>query len=490
MGRHTKQIGATLGVDRRASGYYSTPEFVATFIADQLLELNPAGQWLLDPCVGRGEMAAPFVEQGVAVDGFDVLPFPAQPGVRFSRRDFLQYFADEQRAASPDHPISLPYDFIVANPPYNCHEVEYIRDNKELLSRVFSSVGAHNMYSMFLSAIVESAREGALIGVLTLDSFLTARAHVELRRQILRECAVHHLLLCPTDLFLQQHADVRTCILILQKGKRFQGQTRVLNRPLTSLQFQEALHKRQFETVSLSDLVLTESGDRDQFLVGVPSELRALFAEQRLGERFNCVTGISTGDDRQYLSKTKRPNFTIPFYKNPGTRKFYTCPNAFLTDNFVEVSHRVPNFMVRNKDILGQPGITCSSMGVEFSACYLPANSTFGVNPNIILSDAETWWLMAYLNSDVATYLIRGVLIRSNMVTSGYVSRLPVPRLSRQTRQHLGHLARSAHDLAILGRPLDHLLTEINLGLAVELGLSRETSAALAYFKRNLIRAT
>ena len=54
MGRHEKEVGIALGMDRRDSGYYSTPAFVANFIAEKATSLNPSGKVALDPCVGEG----------------------------------------------------------------------------------------------------------------------------------------------------------------------------------------------------------------------------------------------------------------------------------------------------------------------------------------------------------------------------------------------------------------------------------------------------
>src|SRR5690606_10572498 len=98
----------------------------------------------------------------------------------------------------------------------------------------------------------------------------------------------------------------------------------------------------------------------------------------------------------------------------------------YLINHFMEESLVVKDFIVRNKRFVFKEGITCSSMGLTFSACYLPENSAFGVNPNIFTPKEDLFWMLSYLNSHLITYLVRGVLIRSNMVTSGYISQLPI----------------------------------------------------------------
>lgn len=201
MGRYLKLVTSDDGIDRRALGYYSTPPFIAKYIADRLTQINPAGATALDPCIGSGEMARPLIGKGIEVTGYDVLHFALPDEIHFRQNDFLRAYEKQQGQASR---MDLPYDFYVANPPYNCHEVQYIRDNKQRLRRIFSDVGCHNMFSMFISALIDCAKQGATLGIVTLDSFLTSRVHQALRRKILDTCSLHDLILCPTDLFLSR----------------------------------------------------------------------------------------------------------------------------------------------------------------------------------------------------------------------------------------------------------------------------------------------
>ena len=96
--------------------------------------------------------------------------------------------------------------------------------------------------------------------------------------------------------------------------------------------------------------------------------------------------------------------------------------------------------MVRNKNHIGQKGITCSSMGVKFSACELPEGSAFGVNPNIFPPVNDIGWLCCYLNSSLVQYLLRGVIVRSNMVTSGYVCRIPLVGLPENVKDEMTNI--------------------------------------------------
>src|SRR5690606_23784995 len=202
------------------------------------------------------------------------------------------------------------------------HEIDYIRNNKSRLKKIFNGVGIHNMYSMYLASMIDLAKEGAVLGVIISDSFLTASMHSGLRQKILQECSIHQMLLCPTDLFWDQKADVRTVILILQKGKSYQSRVKVLNRPSNTAALKDALSKQCFLDVELENITLSKKKNSNQFIVDVDKEVLHLFKNDRIGQIYDCVTGISTGNDKKYLSKELKNGFSIPFYKNPGSRKF------------------------------------------------------------------------------------------------------------------------------------------------------------------------
>lgn len=483
MGRFEKVIVSDKGVDKRESGYYSTPSFVADYLSEQLMEVNPHGKKVLDPAVGEEELTKPFFLKGIQADSFDIIEHCEIRYSNFEKRDFIEFYQEKKKSLFFANSINLEYDFYVANPPYNCHEIEYIRDRKGSLRSLFGAIGTHNMYAMFLSAIIDCAKVGAAIGVIISDSFLTATVHGVLRQQILDECAIHQLILCPNDLFLEQKADVRTCILILQKGRHFQRGVKISNRPRNAQALRGILERKDFDVVNIENLILGRKRTANQFIVGVEQAIVDLFSKPRLGGKFDCITGISTGNDKRYLSKNRKEGFEIPFYKNPGSRKFLTEPDAYLVNNFMEESSRVEDFMIRNKSFLFNEGITCSSMGLPFGACYLPAGSTFGVNANIFPPKQDIYWLISYLNSHLVTYLVRGVINRSNMVTSGYISQIPLLDFTEHEKQRLGAISKS-----ILDQKMDVFsgIEEINAIVYDNIGFSQCQIKGITDFVSNL----
>jgi hypothetical protein len=486
MGRFEKSVVIDCGVDRRELGYYSTPEFIADFMTSAMLRINPEGKYALDPCVGKEELIKGLFKHNIKIDGIDIYDHQDHYYCNFIKDDFIDFYRREKVNLFFNQNINLKYDYYIANPPYNCHEVDYIRNNKKTLSMLFGNVGVLNMYSMFISALIDVAKDGAVISIISSDSFLTARMHNYLREQIINNCSIHYLLLCPTDLFWDQKADVRTCIMILQKGKSYQDKVLTLNRPKNKSDLKEKLESRSFIEVELDSIINSSADNEYEFVIDVPSEIQNLFKHPRLGQLFKCITGISTGADSKYISKEKRTGFEIPFFKNPGSRKFYCEADGYLTNDYLQQDKEVKNFMVRNKGYMLREGITCSSMGLPFSACYLPENSTYGVNANIFCNKNDIWWLLSYLNSSLVTYIVRGVLIRSNMITSGYVSKIPIISLSDQAKVSLDSIAKSAYDKKIAQKEYQQVIDQIDNIIFSELKLPEDVECQIKEFSKNL----
>ena len=477
-------------IDKREIGYYSTPSFICEYIKNRLLEIDNRGKSVFDPCCGKEEMLKPFENNNIEAYGIDIFKYKEKYKAFYRNEDFIEfYFSSFNKEKCVEN---LKYDYYVLNPPYNCHEVDYIKSNKKLLKKYFDDVGVQNMYLIFISAIIDLAKEGALIGIITNDSFLTAKSYNKFREKILNSCTIHEITMCPKETFLKEGADVRTSILILQKGTKFQKEVVVNNRCKDITQLKEVflIKDKNRNKNCLEDIILKNKEDNKEFLIECPKEIKKLFNNERLGNKYRCISGISTGNDKLYLSKEKIYPYTIDFYKNPGKDKFYTKKKLYINENFLSISRGVPNFIVRNKDLLFKSGVICSSMGVEFSAAKFDRNSTFGVNTAIICNDEESYFLLSYLNSNLVTYLVRGILNRSNMVTSGYISRIPIVDFNKEEKGKLISLGKLGYERSKNNKSIDEVLIEINKVIEKSLGLKDKNIKYINNFRRDLVKLT
>ena len=104
-------------------------------------------------------MSAVCATAGFDVTGVDILDMSPVGVAEFLQCDFVDYVAENGVSLFSEDKIARP-DIVIANPPYNCHETEYIRNNKAKLSAAFGKHATLNMYSLFLEAILDFTNIG------------------------------------------------------------------------------------------------------------------------------------------------------------------------------------------------------------------------------------------------------------------------------------------------------------------------------------------
>lgn len=468
------------GVDKRHVGYFSTPDFVSQYLFNEMMLLNPNGTKVLDPAVGKGELVSAFIECGKEVEGYDIIDYSSRPDIiNFSHTDFIQDYIQQKERLRRSR-----YDYIIMNPPYNCHEHSYITSHKKTLQISFQT-GTYNMYALFLEATIEIAKEGCLIGCIIPDSLLFTPAYGKLREKILNECEILQIVLCPAYLFRNNSAYVSTCIFILRKGNsNTTSLIRVANRQSDISTFRTLLRKRDLKEVSLEDIALKINEKNSIFTIDCPDEIKALFpACSRVGELFKCGGGVSTGNNAVYTSSIQSEAFPFPFFTNISTR-FNARLDSFLCSDFIEQSLGTRKFMVRNSGYLNQEGIICSGVGKPFYAAYLPSNAISGVNAAIWPGKNELFWLLAYLNSSLVAYIMKGIIARSHMTTIGNVSELPVPNFTESEKKSLSRISK----MALNGKlSEEEAISKIDRIVFTSVNISKQTLKTIKQFCADII---
>lgn len=468
------------GVDKRLVGYFPTPDFVSQYLFEEMMLLYPQGTKILDPAVGKGELVSSFLNCGKEVDGYDIIDYSDRPkGIKFNHIDFIkEYIQNKENLKCTD------YDYMIMNPPYNCHEHSYIAGHKDTLRTSFQT-GTYNMFSLFLEAAIEIAPNGCLIGCIVPDSLLFTPAYQKLRVKILRECEIFQIVLCPAYLFRDIGAYVSTCILILRKGKtKSPSLVRFANRTSDLSTFRTLLKRRNLKEAKVEDVLLKINNRSTIFTIDCPTEIKKLFTTYpRLGELFKCGGGISTGNNNLYTSSIQSANYPFQFFTNISTR-FLTVPELFLCSNYLEQSVGTRKFMIRNPEYLNQKGIVCSGIGKHFYAAYLPVEGISGVNAAIWTDKKDLYWLLAFLNSSLATYMVKGIIARGVITTIGNVSALPIPKFTDSEKKSLSRISK----MAINGKLTDKdAISKIDQVVYKALNISNETSKVIRHFCADII---
>lgn len=148
-----------------------------------------------------------------------------------------------------------------------------------------------------------------------------------------------------------------------------------------------------------------------------------------LGDIVTGGTGISTGNDKRFLRRrdeVKDNPQWVPYFKNGARNAYWYEPEWYIEREYKEHAASVSNYLIRNERYFFNEGITCSSVGIRFTAAYMPTGGLFGVNANFFCNDRDTlFYVLGLLNSDLTFFLARRVLNRTNNISANYLRRLP-----------------------------------------------------------------
>lgn len=398
---------------------------------------------IIDPAAGDGAFVKELIRQGVRpsqIHANDINDKAIEqlrnliPNVH--ERDSIKDFGGKFRA-------------IIGNPPYGSNENPYIRENREYLRNRFEPILPTNLYVFFIVQAIDHLEEGGVLCFLVLDYFLSTVWYRKLRELILNTCKIREILLCPPDLFRSRSADVRTCIITLEKASGPRNATRrhrSLMRLVERIQSEaEYSHPKWVQTVPQS---LFDSMPEKIFFVNVPKSFLdgVIHSRQKLGDVVRGGTGISTGNDRLFVrkgSEYKNKAGWAGYFKGAGDKPYYYETDWFLEKKWNEYGDIYPNYLVRNKQFFLREGITTSCVGIRFSASYLPSGNVFGMNTNLFFdTDDDLFYFLGFLNSSFVEYALRAVINRTNNVSSGTIKKLPYVAPNEEAKIEVAETAR------------------------------------------------
>lgn len=416
-----------LGKDR-VNGFYETPLATVEYICNKILPYYKKGKKILDPAVGDGVFLFALSRAGVDKNdlyGFDI---DKQKVIKLKR------FFPNVRLFDATNSFPEKYDFIVGNPPYNGDESHFVRENRKRLKEIFKEIDAKNMFSMISYQAISSLNPEGVFSMIISDSFLTNIYYKKFRIFLLRNTEIIELLLAPWKLFHGRSADVRTCIITAKKKAenkivlQLEGDDNKVTLIDRVKNEEEYLKPRKKEIVTQKDFF---TYPEVTFLIGVPSQIRNIYlnSKVRLGDIAQGGTGISTGNDKLFLKKKQEVignRSWVAYFKNGARAAYYYEPQYFIEKDYKKNALSSKNYLIRNEKFFFKEGISCSSVGIRFSASYMPSNSLFGVNTNFFFDDKDTlFYCLGFLNSKVAWYFARKVLIRTNNISSNYLKKMP-----------------------------------------------------------------
>ena len=172
--------------DEKLRGGYYTPEPIAEYVAEWV---GAAGQRLLEPACGDGNILEPLSRRSEKVQGIEL--FPDEANVAAARTgsdvvigDFFTWFGEEQHGV---------YDGVAGNPPY-VRFGNWTEPTRSDALGFMRSVGMKpnkltNAWVPFVVASVVACRDGGRIGLVIPAEVMQVGYAAELRRFLVDNCA-------------------------------------------------------------------------------------------------------------------------------------------------------------------------------------------------------------------------------------------------------------------------------------------------------------
>ncbi|MCX7428889.1 MAG: N-6 DNA methylase [Planctomycetia bacterium] len=445
--------------------FYTKSNAIVAYMVSKL-ELNP-GDHVLEPCAGDGVFvdAVLQAQPNVTFDLYELNPHAIVDLNAKYGNDTRVEIHHADTLTDPDLSLkanfSTGYDRIIGNPPYGGW-LEY--EQRDFLKRLFPGMYVRETYSLFLFRCVDLLQIGGKLVFILPDTFLNLHLHKPLRKRLLSKCHIEEVAIFPSSFFPGvRYGYSKMCIITLRRVRESASRSAESIRIIDNLQNAHALLngeglKRRVTMVSQQ--VMADTVDHALFVSEKPRVDKLINeCKNRLGDIADCVTGLYTGKDpdflrplhdairsaaryrtvdeseicRDYVDRSGLLNGLngkrrfIPIMK--GGRKRYYKPDEWYVDWSVEAirAYRThPKARFQNSEFyfrrgIGVPMVSSSSISAAVLEDRVFDQSIVGIFPR-----DEKWlhYLLGFFNTETCNTLIRTINPSANN-SANYIKKIP-----------------------------------------------------------------
>lgn len=486
--------------------YYTHSEPIVDYMIKKLCPQK--GLKFLEPSVGDGvfisalEHFLPFID----IDAFDLNPdsieklkrkYKQQENIKFKNIDTL---LDRDLAMYSN--FGGLYDRIIANPPYGAWQ-DY--EKRKLLKKRFKGLYVKETYTLFLYQCIELLKVNGRLVFIIPDTFLNLHMHKQLRGYLLKSTKIDEICIFPSSFFPKvSFGYSKLCIISLQKGST--SSENLSNNFVVRTDFKNVgnlVNPDGEKKYFFSQKDVFKNIDSALFISDDP-EITSIInnANIRTGDVADCVTGIYSGNDKDFLyaknhsvknSKKykivdieniseKLPPLNglsskkcfVPIMKG-GAVKFVKPSQWFIDWSIEAVTHyktdkkaRFQNSQYYFKNGVGVPMVSSARISAALINNRLFDQSIVGIFPK---DEKYTLYLLAFFNSGMCNKLIRTINPTANN-PANYIKKIPfiepepdaLEKINKLTAGIIGKIsANPKTDLKNLISQIDRVFEEIYL---------------------------
>lgn len=428
---------------------------------------NVEDKLVLEPSIGEGALLKNLIGHPRQVVGYDVDSKPFEKNknlntinmnVTFKNISFIDDFFEK---ATTDI-----YDSVIANPPYG---LEFSIEYRQKLKQALPDLYVKESYGLFLYMSLKQLKNKGRYVFLIPDTFLTSHRHVALRKFLLEEARPSHIIRIPSKSFETVNFQYgNLCVIAGYKEQLKESETVLLSEALDGL-LSDTIPEPVLSISGIKFSTTIEQGWSKYSLVEKDTLVSNDWSV--LGDLAECRTGIYTGDNSTYigfdpfLSKRKSNGHVIdwekdvytselddvekleglkiakklyvPFIRGGHRGMFEKPSNAILwSKEAIEFYKENKKARFQNSSFYFKEGISLPMVSSsKISASYM-VNSVFdqgvvGIFPH---ERKNLECLIIYLNSSLASKLMKGLVNGSANNSANYIKKLPVPKFTDKAR--------------------------------------------------------
>lgn len=295
-------------MNRIYKSYYTKCDFITEYMVKSI-DIKDSDK-ILEPSAGDGVFIDKILEENnnVNIYGYDLNPDAIKilndkyNGYRNIVIKNTNTLLDEEL----DDLINTDngFDKVIGNPPYGGW-IDY--EMRDVYKDKYKMNGKET-YTLFLSRCISVLKERGTLSFIIPDTYLFLRTHKDIRRRILSETKIKEILVFPSKLFPGvKFGYSNLSIITLQKCSNKEAMENNF-RVITNINTTEDINKvinNNLESLDVKELNQKDIFSNDDSIVLIKGK-DYLFdlinnCEIKLGDMADCVTGIYTGNNKEFM---------------------------------------------------------------------------------------------------------------------------------------------------------------------------------------------
>lgn len=441
--------------------YYTKSNRITDFMVNRI-NLNDGDQ-VLEPCGGDGDFIDSILKENknINIDTVDI----NEQSVDNMLKKYQDYNNINIRKADTltdktfdKYSKNGYYDKIIGNPPYGGWQ-DY--EKRDFLKKKYQGFYVKETYTLFLLRSLNMLKSNGVLSFIIPDTFLYLHNHKALRKHIIDNYSIKEILLFPSKLFPGvSFGYSKLCIITIENSTNKNNNIKIFKDISDKNEFQQIADNNLSDDLGLITIKQRDIKNNNNYSFYLDQKISSIMdkANLLLGDIADCVTGIYTGDNKNFLFKddehvkrakgydvvqhdlvdyecrtvsgAKSPKRYVPIMKGNSEDSYIRKKIDWYIDwsvDAIDIYNTNKKARFQNSDYyfcrgIAVPMVKSSRLKATIMENVVFDQSIVGIFPK---DDKYYYYLLGLLNSDITRRLLFNINPTANN-SANYVKRIPI----------------------------------------------------------------